>query len=59
MLNWGKYSMEKQDRKIELTKQEKRGSLEAQFWSEKQEIDKSTPFMKEIKRICKNIDFKN
>ena len=51
--------MEKQDRKIELTKQEKRGSLEAQFWSEKQEIDKSTPFMKEIKRICKNIDFKN
>jgi len=59
MLNWGKYSMEKQDRKIELTKQEKVSSLEAKFWNDKQEIDKNTPFMKKIKRICKNVNFKN
>lgn len=51
--------MEKQDRKIELTKQEKVSSLEAKFWNDKQEIDKNTPFMKKIKRICKNVNFKN
>ena len=33
--------MEKQDRKIELTKQEKVSSLEAKFWNDKQEIMKS------------------
>ena len=59
MLNWGKYSMEKQDRKIELTKQEKVSSLEAKFWNDKQEIDKNTPFMKKIKKIYKNVNFKN
>lgn len=51
--------MKKIDRKIELTKQEKRSSLEAQFWNDKQEIDKNTPFMRKIEKLCKNIDFKN
>ncbi len=51
--------MEKSDRKIELTKQEKRSSLEAQFWNDKQEIDKDTSLMRKIERICKNVDFKN
>lgn len=50
--------MEKSDRKIELTKQEKRSSLEAKFWNDKQKIDKNTPFMKEIEKICKDVDFK-
>lgn len=59
MLNWRNYSMEKPDRKIELTKQEKRSSLEAKFWNDKQEIGKNTPLMKKIEKICKNIDFKN
>ena len=36
--------MENPDRKIELTKQE---------------IDKNTPLMRKIEKICKNIDFKN
>ena len=58
MLNWRKYSMEKSDRKIELTKQEKRSSLEAKFWNDKQKIDKNTPLMKEIEKICKDVDFK-
>lgn len=51
--------MKNVDRKIELTKQEKRSSLEAQFWNNKQKIDKNTPLMKKIEEICKGIDFKN
>lgn len=51
--------MENLDRKIELTKQEKRSSLKAQFWNDKQEVDKNTPLMRKIEKICKNIDFKN
>lgn len=51
--------MEKPDKEIELTKEEKRSSLDAQFWSDKQKIDRNTPFMRKIKKICKNIDFKN
>ena len=55
MLNWRKYSMENPDRKIELTKQEKRSSLKAQFWNDKQEIDKNTPLMRKIEKICKGV----
>ncbi len=51
--------MGKPDRKIELTKQEKRSSLEAKFWNDKQKIDKNTPLMKKIEKICKDIDFNN
>lgn len=51
--------MGKQDRKIELTKQEKRSSLEAKFWNDKQKIDKHTPFMQKIEEICKDVDFKS
>ena len=59
MLNWRNYSMEKPDRKTELTKQEKRSSLEAKFWNDKQKIDKHTPFMQKIEEICKDVDFKS
>ena len=58
MLNWRKYSMEKPNRKINLTRQEKRSSLEAQFWNDKQEINKTSKLNKKIEKICKNIDFK-
>ena len=51
MLNWRNYSMEKSDRKIELTKQEKRSSLEAKFWNDKQKIDKNTSLMQKIEKI--------
>ncbi len=51
--------MKKTNRKIELTSEEKRSSLEAQFWNDKQKIDKNTPFMKEIEKICKNINFED
>lgn len=51
--------MENSDRKIELTKQEKRSSLEAKFWNDKQKIDKNTPFMQKIEKICKDLDFKS
>lgn len=47
--------MGKPDRKIELTKQEKRSSLEAKFWNDKQKIDKNTPFMKKIEKICEGV----
>lgn len=47
--------MAKPDRRIELTKEEKKSSLEAQFWNDKQEIDKNTPFMKKIEKLCKGI----
>lgn len=50
--------MEKPNRKINLTRQEKRSSLEAQFWNDKQEINKTSKLNKEIEKICKNIDFK-
>lgn len=42
----------------ELTKEEKRSSLEAQFWNDKQEIDKNSKLYKKIEKVCKNIDFK-
>ena len=57
MLNWRNYSMEKSDRKIELTKQEKRSSLEAKFWNDKQKIDKNTSLMQKMEKIfnhCRN-----
>ena len=38
--------MEKPNRKINLTKQEKRSSLEAQFWNDKQEINKTSKLNK-------------
>ena len=41
----------------EMTKEEKRSSLEAQFWNDKQKIDKSSKLNKKIEKICKNIDF--
>ena len=47
--------MEKTDREIELTKEEKRSSLEAQFWSDKQEVDKNTSFMKKIEKLCEGM----
>ena len=51
--------MKRYDRKIELTKEEKRSSLEAKFWNDNEKIDENTPLMKKIKEICKDIDFKN
>lgn len=42
-----------------MTKEEKRSSLVAQFWSDKQEIKKDSKLNKEIKKICKNINFNN
>lgn len=42
----------------EMTKEEKRSSLEAQFWNEKQKIDKNSKLYKKIEKVCKNIDFK-
>ena len=59
MLNWRKKSLKRYDRKIELTKEEKRSSLEAKFWNDNEKIDENTPLMKKIKEICKDIDFKN
>ena len=59
MLNWRNYSMEKSDKKIELTKQEKRSSLEAKFWNDKQKIDKNTSLMQKIEKICKDVDFRS
>lgn len=47
--------MEKTDREMNLTKEEKRSSLEAQFWSDKQKIDRNTPFMKKIEKICEEV----
>lgn len=47
--------MEKTDRKIKLTKAEKRSSLEAKFWSDKQKIDRNTPFKKKIEKICEEV----
>lgn len=41
----------------EMTKEEKRSSLEAQFWNDKQKIDKNSQLNKKIEKICKNIDF--
>ena len=59
MLNWRNYNMEKSDRKIELTKQEKRSSLEAKFWNDKQKIDKNTSLMQKIEKICNDVDFRS
>lgn len=58
MLNWRKYNM-KFDRNLkdEMTKKEKRSSLETQFWNDKQKIDKNSKLNKKIEKICKTIDF--
>lgn len=49
--------MKKSEKNIELTKQEKKSSLEAQFWNDKQKINKNSKLNKEIEKICKNINF--
>lgn len=41
----------------EMTKEEKRSSLEAQFWNDKQKINKNSKLNKEIEKICKDINF--
>ncbi len=41
----------------EMTKEEKKSSLEAQFWNNKQNIDKNSKLNKKIEKLCKNIDF--
>lgn len=41
----------------EMTKEEKKSSLEAQFWNDKQKIDKNSKLNKKIEKICKTIDF--
>lgn len=43
----------------EMTKEEKRSSLEAQFWNDKQEVYKNSKLYKKIEKVCKNIDFKD
>ena len=60
MLNWRKRSMVT-DKNLnnEMTKEEKRSSLEAQFWNDKQEVDKNSKLYKKIEKVCKNIDFKD
>lgn len=49
----------KNDRNLneEMTKEEKQSSLKAQFWNDKQEINKDSKLYKEIEKICRNIDF--
>lgn len=42
-----------------MTLKEKKSSLEAQFWNDKQEVDENTSLMKEIKKICKDVEFNN
>lgn len=60
MLNWRKCSMVT-DKNLnnEMTKEEKRSSLEAQFWNDKQEVYKNSKLYKKIEKVCKNIDFKD
>ena len=41
----------------EMTKEEKRSSLEAQFWNDKQKTNKNSKLNKEIEKICKDINF--
>lgn len=38
-----------------LTPEEKRSSLEAQFWGDNQKIDKNTSLMKKIKELSKGM----
>lgn len=47
------------DRKLkdEMAKEEKKSSLEAQFWNNKQKIDKNSKLNKKIEKICKDINF--
>lgn len=49
----------KNDRNLnkEMTKEEKQSSLKAQFWNDKQEINKDSKLYKEIENVCKKIDF--
>lgn len=58
MLSWRNYNM-KPNRNLnnEMTKEEKKSSLEAQFWNNKQNIDKNSKLNKKIEKLCKNIDF--
>lgn len=58
MLNWRKYDMLSDgNSNNEMTKEEKRSSLEAQFWNDKQKINKNSKLNKEIEKICKDINF--
>lgn len=41
----------------EMTKEEKKSSLEAKFWNNKQNIDKNSKLNKQIEKLCKNINF--
>ena len=41
----------------EMTKEEKESSLKAQFWNDKQNIDKNSELNKKIDELCKNVDF--
>lgn len=47
----------KPNRNFEMTKEEKKSSLEAKFWSNDQKMDKNSKLYKQIKEICKNIKF--
>ncbi len=42
---------------IKLTQEEAKSSLRAPFWNEEQEINKETPFMQMIEKLCKEVDF--
>lgn len=46
-----------QNNNNKMTKEEKRSSLAAQFWNDKQKIDKTSKLNKKIEEICKNINF--
>lgn len=41
----------------EMTKEEKRSSLEAKFWSDNTKMNKNSKLYKEIQEVCKGIDF--
>lgn len=47
----------KPNKNINMTKEEKKSSLEAQFWNDKQQIDKTSKLHQEIEKVCKNINF--
>lgn len=39
----------------EMTKEEKRSSLEAPFWNPDQKLDKNSKLYKEIEEVCKGV----
>ena len=49
--------MNKKEKRIELTPEEKRNSLEASFWDVNAKMDKNSKLYKEIQEICKDIEF--